>query len=61
MSEWTENEEGPDCVCGGPTMVKLTPEGPVLVCLFHTAAEGVYSRLPPEKPADWMVEWPESS
>jgi len=49
---WTENEDGPICVCGEPTVVKIMPDGvPVLLCLFHTRESGAVKRLPADKPA----------
>jgi hypothetical protein len=51
---WTENESGPDCACGDPTVVKLLPDGnAVLVCFFHTRNSGLYTPLPAQRPADW--------
>lgn len=53
---WTENEDGPDCCCGNPTIVKILPDGdPVLMCFFHTAETGMITKLPLAKPADWNV------
>lgn len=66
MSEWTNNEDGPECTCGAPTIVKVIPIGQflepqmpgrrkqaVLMCITHTRAEGVYFALPEERPDDW--------
>ncbi len=50
---WQENERGPDCYCGNPMVVKIMWGKPVLLCFFHTVAEGVYEVLPAERPADW--------
>jgi len=51
---WTENEDGPDCACGNPTVVKIMPDGkPVLVCFFHTSEAGMVTPLPAERPAGW--------
>jgi hypothetical protein len=51
---WTDNEDGPDCACGNPTVVKILPSGrAILLCLFHTAESGSYTELPAERPADW--------
>ena len=51
---WRENEDGPDCACGEPTVVKLLPDGtPVLMCFFHTAEAGAITRLPAERPDGW--------
>jgi hypothetical protein len=48
---WRENEDGPDCACGEPTVVKLLPDGTaVLLCFFHTGEAGAYTRLPAERP-----------
>lgn len=58
MTAWVDNEEGPTCVCGGPTMVKVNDlNAPVLLCLFHTADAGVVWSLPGERPADWPENW----
>lgn len=56
--EWKETEDGPDCTCGNPTVVKLTmkrdgSESAILLCLFHTAEEGMATELPAVRPADW--------
>jgi hypothetical protein len=52
MTGWAENEDGPACVCGELTVVKILPTGqPVLMCLFHTGEAGALTRLPPDKPA----------
>jgi hypothetical protein len=51
MSSWTKNEDGPVCACGGETVVKIMPDGrAVLLCFFHTSAEGAYWSLPDERP-----------
>jgi hypothetical protein len=51
---WTNNENGPDCACGNPTVVKITPAGrPVLLCLFHTPLDGSVTTLPDERPPGW--------
>lgn len=51
---YTENEEGPACSCGGPTIVKKLPDGtPVLMCFFHTRDAGLATPLPPERPPGW--------
>lgn len=51
---WANNEDGPDCYCGNPTVVKIIPpRGAILICLFHTSAEGVYQQLPDEAPNNW--------
>lgn len=56
---WTENEPGPDCSCGNPTVVKATPDGNfVLLCFFHTAEAGAVTVLPPERPPDWYYHLP---
>ena len=52
-SKWTDNEEGPECDCGNPTVVKLSPGGPVLLCFFHTDEEGLARSLTAEKPEGW--------
>jgi hypothetical protein len=51
--EWTDNEEGPDCFCGNPTVVKKQDDGSWLLCLFHTHEAGTMFPLPPEKPDGW--------
>lgn len=54
--EWTDNEEGPMCICNTPTRVKRTgdPDHPwALLCLFHTKEAGMFFELPPEKPEGW--------
>jgi hypothetical protein len=57
---WQENETGPDCSCGNPTVVKLLPNSvPVLMCLFHSGEAGLMTRLPAERPADWYEKLPE--
>lgn len=50
---WIENEDGPDCDCDNPTVVKLVGDKAVLLCLFHTQAEGAYIPLPPQRPHNW--------
>lgn len=51
---WTENESGPDCACGNPTVVKLTPDGSaVLLCIFHTQETGLFTPLPARRPDNW--------
>ncbi len=57
---WTDNEDGPDCQCGNPTVVKLMPDGkPVLMCLFHTGEAGAIFPLPSERPETWPGRpWP---
>ena len=55
MSAWVNNDEGPECFCGNPTVVKTDfKKYAVLLCLFHTREAGSIFALPPEKP-DW---WP---
>jgi hypothetical protein len=51
MRDWIQNEDGPECYCGSPTVVK---DG-LLVCFFHTSEEGCYFRLPPQAPDDWTT------
>lgn len=54
MTEWTDNEPGPTCICGNPTIVKAdSPHHALLLCLFHTAAEGAAWTLPADRPANW--------
>jgi hypothetical protein len=51
---WRENEEGPDCACGCPRVVKIMPNGrAILLCLFHTGEAGAYTPLPAERPEGW--------
>jgi hypothetical protein len=51
---WRENEDGPDCACGEPTVVKLLPDGTaILMCFFHAGEAGAYTRLPAERPDGW--------
>lgn len=50
MRSWVNNEDGPDCECGEPTVVKLHNGGAILMCFFHTGAEGCYFELPPMAP-----------
>lgn len=52
---WTNNELGPHCFCGNPTVVKTETfgEGPMLLCLFHTSEEGALFNLPDERPEWW--------
>jgi len=51
---WVNNEDGPDCTCGDPTVVKtVATGGAVLICLFHTNEAGVSYRLPDEAPDNW--------
>jgi len=51
---WTENEDGPECGCGNPTVVKIHPDGrALLLCLFHTIGEGLITELPAERPVGW--------
>ena len=54
MSAWTENEDGPDCRCGGPAVVKRLPAGGwVLMCFAHTPEAGLIMNLPPQRPGGW--------
>lgn len=54
MTQWVNNESGPDCHCGNPTLVKVNSMGgAILLCLFHTSAEDVYWQLPEQRPDDW--------
>lgn len=53
MSDWQNNEDGPLCVCGNPTIVKLSSDGPALLCLFHISGAGALFPLPIERPDDW--------
>jgi hypothetical protein len=56
MSVWVNNERGPDCFCGDPTVVKT--EGlkkPALLCIFHSRDAGAMFTLPDTRP-EW---WPE--
>jgi hypothetical protein len=50
---WVNNEDGPDCFCGGPTVVKILPDGAFLLCLFHERAEGKLYQLPNEAPDEF--------
>lgn len=51
---WIDNEAGPTCTCGGPTVVKVSDRAaPLLLCLFHTAAAGAVWTLPADRPDDW--------
>jgi len=59
VTAWTENEAGPDCECGNPTVVKVMPSGkPVLMCLFHASAAGLVTELPAVRPAGWPASQP---
>lgn len=52
--QWRENEDGPECSCGNPTVVKLMPDGSAaLLCLFHTSEAALFTSLPAERPAGW--------
>jgi hypothetical protein len=54
VTTWTENEDGPVCVCGEMTVVKIMPGGrAILLCLFHAGEAGAYTELPAERPANW--------
>lgn len=55
---WTENEDGPECSCGNPTVVKFSHDTgrAFLLCLFHTPEAGCWFQLPVERPDDWP--WP---
>lgn len=54
MDGWTDGEDGPDCPCGWPRVVKRLPDGSfVLMCFGHTAEAGAVFRLPDSKPDDW--------
>jgi hypothetical protein len=56
MTDWIDNEDGPECKCGSPTVVKIMPGGrAVLLCIFHTAEYGLAMLLPQSKPDDWMA------
>lgn len=68
--QWVNNESGPTCQCGDPTLVKQATDGKwMLVCLTHTAAEGASWQLPkrpprglPDSPNDWPAFlWPEDA
>ncbi len=50
---WVEKEDGPDCMCGYPTVVTKLGDKWFLLCLFHTAEAGQLIPLPSEKPDDW--------
>ena len=55
---WRENEDGPECPCGNPAVVKLLPDGSaVLLCLFHTAEAGAITRLPAARPEQGLDAW----
>jgi hypothetical protein len=54
--EWRNNEDGPRCECGNPTVVKLLPDGTaIFLCLFHAQGEGLYRKLPAQRPAEWTA------
>jgi hypothetical protein len=54
VTDWADNENGPDCACGNPTVVKITPGGAaILVCFFHAGEEGMCAPLPAERPEAW--------
>lgn len=57
--EWVNNEDGSKCSCGWPRVVKLTSDGPILLCIGHTYEEGAVWKLPKEKPEGWPddVDW----
>jgi hypothetical protein len=48
---WVDGEDGPVCVCGELTVVRITPDRqPVLTCLFHTREAGAVTWLALDKP-----------
>lgn len=65
LNGWTNNEDGPDCTCGEPTVVKLVEalhsgsKRAVLLCLFHSGEAGRIVPLPTQRPAnfsDWTID-----
>lgn len=57
-NNWRDNEDGPDCECGWPRVVKRLPDGRfVLMCFGHTGEAGQVWALPPEKPDGWPGNW----
>ena len=53
---WVNNEDGPDCYCGDPTVVKTTEAGSaVLLCLFHNNEAGAIFRLPTDRPDNFAT------
>ena len=52
-TKWQRAEPGPTCGCGAPTMVHFEDERPMLLCIFHTKAEGAMFSLPSERPERW--------
>jgi len=61
MAEWTNQERGPMCSCGGPMVVMSISDGDWgMMCFFHTTGEGVMFKLPSQKPDDLSAnpeEW----
>jgi hypothetical protein len=55
MHVYVNNEAGPDCTCGNPTVVKLVDGGAGLLCLFHTYEAGAFSRLPVMTEEQWLA------
>ncbi len=53
MRPWVNNEDGPTCDCGEPTLVKTTEDRAILLCFFHTSETGCYVSLPPMAPDNW--------
>lgn len=51
---WQSGDDGPECYCGSPTIVKELPNGSfVLICPLHGEGSGTYFSLPQVKPDDW--------
>ena len=51
--DWIDNEKGPKCGCGMPTLVKIMDGKPLLFCVFHEQEEGACWSLPKERPDNW--------
>jgi hypothetical protein len=51
---YVNNEVGPDCSCGEPTIVKFVNGSPLLVCFFHSGPAGSYNKLPPITEENWQ-------
>lgn len=53
IHQYVENEDGPECTCGMPTVVKMVDGGAGALCLFHTAEAGAFFRLPEMTEKNW--------
>ena len=53
---WINKEKGPECFCGMPTVISVTPDEKEvhLLCIFHSDADGAMFPLPVNgRPEHW--------